>query len=228
MRDWASWYNLIYLLPAVVAVCVLLVSALAGVAGDEGDADVSDLGEPGDLDADALVAEGDADESLLGDAGRHLLGFFGVGRAPLTLVLASLMLGWGLLGLAANELLRPLLGDPARFIGLSLAIAAIGSLLGAKLFAEFSARVMPKDESYAIKREGLLGLTGTVVYPVTVSAGRVHVRDRHRTLHQLSARVAPGQPLIPKGTQVIVASMDPDRHYLIVEPLGFTKGAISE
>jgi hypothetical protein len=87
---------------------------------------------------------------------------------------------------------------------------------------------MPNDESYAIKREGLLALTGTVVYPVTDSAGRVHVRDRHRTLHQLSARVAPGQPPIPKGTQVIVASMDPDRHYLIVEPLGFAKCAKSD
>ena len=82
---------------------------------------------------------------------------------------------------------------------------------------------MPKDETYAIKRDALVGLTGTVVYPVCETAGRVHVRDRHRNCHQAAARVAPGQPAIPKGAPIIVATLDPDRRYLIVEPLGFTK-----
>jgi membrane protein implicated in regulation of membrane protease activity len=220
MTDWSRWYNLVYLLPAGIAVFVLLIAAVAGAGGDDGEADAGDLGDPGDLDAEALG--GDADDSPLGEAGRHLLVFLGAGRVPLTMILGSLMLGWGLFGLGANEFLRPVLGAPARFIVPSLAVAALGSLLTAKLFAEFAARVMPKDETYAIKRDALLGLTGSVVYPVSETAGRVHVRDRHRTLHQAAARVVPGQPTIPKGTPIIVATLDPDHRYLIVEPLGFT------
>jgi len=223
MSDWARWYNLVFLLPAGVAVFVMLISAIGGAAGDDADADAGDLGDPGDVDADALDAAADGDDSLFGDAGRHLLIFLGIGRAPTSIVVGSLMLGWGLFGLAANEFLQPVLREPGRFIGPSLAVAAVGSLLTGKLFAEIAARLMPNEETYAIKREGLLGRTGTVIFAVSDAAGRVHIRDAHRTLHQAAARVAPGQPPISKGTQVIVASMDLDRHYLIVEPLGFRK-----
>jgi hypothetical protein len=159
--------------------------------------------------------------------GQQLLGFFGVGRAPITIVAGSLMIGWGLFGWGATELLRPVLRWPVLFIGPSLAAAAGGALLSAKLFAELSARLMPQDETCAIPREGLVGLTGKVVYPVSEIGGRVHVFDQFRTLHVEAARVDPGQPPIEKGTEVIVASMNPDQGYLIVEPLGFTRFAIN-
>lgn len=159
--------------------------------------------------------------------GRQLLGFFGLGRAPITIVASSLLLGWGLCGLGATELLRPILHYPALFVLPSLAVASAGGLVSAKLFGELAARLMPQDESYAISREGFLGLTGKVVYPVSETAGRVHIFDRFRTLHVASARVLPGQPPLAKGTEVIVASLDPDRGTLIVEPLGFSGAAIT-
>jgi membrane protein implicated in regulation of membrane protease activity len=155
--------------------------------------------------------------------GRQLLGFFGIGRAPLPIVLGSLMIGWGFFGLAATETLRSLLRLPALFVLPSMAIAAGGALATAKLFAELSARLMPKDETYAISREGLLGLTGKVIYPVSATGGRIHIYDQYHTLHVASARIAPGSPPIERGAEVIVASADPDNRYLIVEPLGFSK-----
>jgi membrane protein implicated in regulation of membrane protease activity len=156
-------------------------------------------------------------------AAQQLLGFFGVGRAPLTIVLGSMMIGWGLFGLGATELLRPVLRFPALFVGPALAVAAAGSLLTAKLFGELSARAMPQDESYAISREGLVGLAGKVVYPVTDTGGRVHVFDQFRTLHVASARLAPGVPPLGKGTEVIVTSLEPERGCVLVEPLGFSR-----
>src|SRR6266568_2752942 len=63
--------------------------------------------------------------------------------------------------------------------------------------------------------------------PVSETGGRVHVFDQFRTLHAEPARVTPGQAPIEKGTEVIVASMDPDHGYLIVEPLGFSRSALS-
>jgi membrane protein implicated in regulation of membrane protease activity len=142
-------------------------------------------------------------------------------------LLGSLMIGWGLFGLAATETLRPLLRLPALFALPSMAVAAVGSLLTAKLFGELAARVMPKDESYALSRDALLGLTGKVVFPVSETAGRVHLYDQFHTLHVASARVAPGSAPIGRGTTVIVASADPDHRYLIVEPLGFATGSKS-
>jgi membrane protein implicated in regulation of membrane protease activity len=161
--------------------------------------------------------------------GQQLLGFFGVGRAPLTVVIGSLLIGWGLFGLAATDLLRHTLHWPALLtFAPSLAAAVAGALLSAKLFGEVAARLMPRDESCAIPREGLLGLAGKVVYPVSESSGRVHVFDSFRTLHVEPARVSPGQPAIEKGTEVIVASMDPDHGYLIVEPLGFSRSSVRQ
>jgi membrane protein implicated in regulation of membrane protease activity len=155
--------------------------------------------------------------------GRQLLGFFGIGRAPLTIVLGSLMIGWGVFGLAATETLRSLLRLPALFVLPAMGIAAGGALVTAKLFAELSARLMPQDETYALTREGLLGLTGKVVYPVSETGGRIHIYDQYHTLHVAAARLAPGAPPLERGTEVVVASADPDNRYLIVEPLGFSK-----
>jgi membrane protein implicated in regulation of membrane protease activity len=218
MMDLLRWYNLIFLLPAGVAVLVLLVSGLE--SGEDSDADVSDGGDGGDA-AEGDDA-GDGDESAEDGPARHVLGFFGVGRAPLTIVLAALLIGWGISGIAANEALQPRLQIPGRFIGLSLAIAAGGALVSAKLLAELAARFMPKDESYAVSQAELVGLTGKVIYPVSESAGRIHIRDRFRTLHVKPARVAPGAPPIAKSVEVIVASEDAQRRYVVVEPLGIT------
>jgi len=132
------------------------------------------------------------------------------------------MLGWGVFGWLAVEVLRPSLHYPALFILPSAGIALAGALLSAKLLGELMARFMPQDETYAISTDGLMGLTGKVVYPVSETAGRVHVFDQFRTLHVTPARVRPGAEGLTRGTEIIVASLPPDRHYVIVEPLGFT------
>jgi membrane protein implicated in regulation of membrane protease activity len=224
MSDWLRWYNLIYLLPAGVAVLVLLMSAVD--FGDGGEVDGGEVGDGGDVDGDAWEDGDGGDGEDRPDPGvpRQLLGFLGVGRAPLTIVIGGLLIGWGLFGLGANEMLRPSLKIPAAFMGPSVAIAAAGSLLTARVFAEMAARLMPKDETAAIRQEDLVGLTGKVIYPVSETAGRVHLRDRFRTLHVKSARLVPGVPPLGKGTEVIVVSIDADHRYVMVEPLGFSLG----
>jgi hypothetical protein len=249
--EWLHWYYLIYLLPAAVAVLVLMMSGLGGHhaghahAGHAGphlhahhtSAHTGAAGHataPAGAHVHSLTAHhhaggprtqaGGHTASRAPSAGQQLLGFFGVGRAPITIVLGSLMIGWGLVGMAVTDTLRrDLLWPPALFVAPALAAAAAGSMAAAKLFAELSARLMPKDESCAIGREGLLGLTGRVVYPVTETGGRVHLFDQYRTLHVEPARVNAGQAPIAKGTEVIVASMDSDRNVLIVEPLGIQR-----
>lgn len=253
--EWLQWYYLIYLLPAAVAVLVLLLTGVSGHHGGHshaGHGGVHLHAHHGALHAHgggqhtghavaqthAPAAHGHAharsgqshDQSAQRTAGpaQQLLGFFGVGRAPLTIVIGSMMIGWGLVGMAVTDTLQRLHWPPVLFVGPALAGAAAGSLVFVKLFGELSARLMPRDETYAIGREGLLGLTGKVVYPVTEAGGRVHLFDQYRTLHVKPARVGPGQAPIEKGTEVIVASIDPERDTLIVEPLGFSRSVRSE
>jgi hypothetical protein len=248
--EWLHWYYLIYLLPAATAVLVLLMTGLGGAHGQHSHGAHGGLylhahGGHGHTHAHALghghaptAAHGHAHQAAGGhshashdaqhggrnepSAARQLLGFFGVGRAPITIVVGSLMLGWGFCGVVALELLRPILGSPALFVGPSALAAGAGGLLCAKVFGELAARVMPQDESYAITREGMLGLTGKVVYTVTETGGRVHIFDQFRTLHVLSARVAAGAEPVEKGTEVIVAAMDAEGRFVVVEPLGFS------
>jgi hypothetical protein len=244
--EWLHWYYLIYLLPAATAVLVLLMTGLGGAHGHHSHSAHGRLHlhahaghghVRGILHGHAGAGHGHTHPAVAGhsptsgvpQSGRHephaagqLLGFFGVGRAPITIVIGSMMIGWGFCGTVALEILRPMLGSPALFVGPSALVAGVGAMICAKVFGELAARVMPRDESYAISREGLLGLTGKVVYEVTESGGRVHVFDQFRTLHVTPARVAPGAAPLEKGTEVIVAAMDPQRRFLVVEPLGFS------
>jgi membrane protein implicated in regulation of membrane protease activity len=245
--EWLHWYYLIYSLPAGAAILVLLMSGMGaprvGLRGSHGAlrlhlprmgghqrALTPHAPHAGHTSAAPRAgthrhARHDASRpSLAPSILRQLLGFFGVGRAPLPIVLGSLLIGWGFFGLAATETLRPLLRLPALFMLPALAIATAGALVTARLFAELSARLLPRDESYALARDGLLGLTGRVVYPVTETTGRIHIYDPYHTLHVASARLAPGSTALQNGAEVIVVSAGPGDRYLLVEPLGFSTG----
>src|SRR5688572_19826686 len=128
MGEWLRWYYLIYLLPAGLAVLLLLLAGL-GPVGDADGADAAPADADVDLDVEGPAAEageaGDADGDGVGGV-RGALAFLGVGRAPLTLVCASLMIGWGLWGIVATEVLKPLLKAPAAFALPAMVAAAAG------------------------------------------------------------------------------------------------------
>jgi hypothetical protein len=149
---------------------------------------------------------------------QRTLSFFAVGRAPVTIVLGSMMLGWGLCGYITVGALQPVLRFPAAFVPPALGIAVGGGLLFAKVFGEIAAHLIPQEESSAVSVEDLVGLFGTVVYPVSDTEGRIHVFDAFRTLHVEPAHVAPGAASIAKGTSVKVTAISPDGDYLIVTP----------
>jgi hypothetical protein len=236
--QWLEWYYLIYLLPAAVAVFVLLASGFAGHEG--GHADGADVHADFSMHGGAHFADGHAGHFHLdhhhaghdggGDTDGHspgastrLLGFFGVGRAPLTMVVGSLMIGWGLFGLGATELLREAFPDSLGFIPVAMAAATGGALLTAKVFGELTARLMPGDESFAIRANDVVGLTATVIYPVSDALGRVHVWDRNRTLHARTARLAEPGEALERGVVVLITGMDPTGRHLLVRSVDAAK-----
>jgi hypothetical protein len=70
------------------------------------------------------------------------------------------------------------------------------------------AKLVPKDESYAIELSSLVGRVGTVaVGPLDQGLpGRVRVKDEHGNLHTVTASAAPDTPALPQGAAVLLVA----------------------
>ena len=115
----ATWWNLIYVIPFGLALVYLGVYAVSGLTFGEDleiDHDV-DLDHDVDVDHDVEVdADADGETEVGGGSSSAFmaaLGWLGVGRIPLSLVLMVLLLTWGGIGFAVNQIARPLAHPPA-------------------------------------------------------------------------------------------------------------------
>ncbi|MBW3622205.1 MAG: DUF1449 family protein [Armatimonadetes bacterium] len=156
-------------------------------------------------------------ESHDSSMGQQLLLFFGIGRAPLTLLLQGFLLTWGVVGFYVTRMLSEQWRDPAWFVPVGMVTAGLSGLLGMKLLGAVGSRYLKPVESYAMRQDDLLGEIGTVIYPVTETSGRVHVYDRHGTLHIESCRIGPGEEAIPRNAKVLLVRHDPQRDLYRVE-----------
>lgn len=217
-----DWQYLIFLLPIAFGTMYLLLMAV-GMFGGEGDADVSaghDVGlDHGDVGvghgdiAHADVSHGDIGHAHVEHAGAGhgmhagafdaLLGFFGLGKAPLSILMMSYCFVWGGVGVAGLTLL----GEPA--VWKAAGIAAVTTVLGTRYLAIGLSKVIPSVESYHTPLAALEGLSGEVLYAITENSGTVRVRDQQQNLRDVPCRIAPGEKSIPAGTKVVLFYYDP-------------------
>ncbi len=142
---------------------------------------------------------------------------FGVGRAPLPMVVEFFLICWGLVGLWAvgNWVHAP---HPNLFQMLpSLGLALGGGWAGSRAAAEVVGRIMPRDETSVVSRDALYGLTGKVAFPVSEKSGRVHIYDEFGTLHDEMCCVPDGHALITRGSVVRIVDRDRASGRLLVE-----------
>lgn len=202
-----QWWNLIFLLPAVAALLYLLLMAL-GAAPTEGHDAGFDLhadidGEVDlDVDGDAHVETGEAHGN--GDPVPSVLSLIGVGRIPLSLVLMSFAFLWGFFGWAGNLAFGTILPAPGLFIWPSLLLALVAATVLTRSLAAGLGRLMPATESYGAGAQELVGRMADVRYPLTESSGTVQLYDRFGSLHEVAARVLPGETAIPAGAKVVL------------------------
>jgi membrane protein implicated in regulation of membrane protease activity len=227
-----GWWNLIFILPFGLALVYLGLYTLSGVTFGDADADVSgdihadvdgDLHMEMDADADADIhADVDADTdagsdfehpSIDHDAGEGpsqgghspamaALGWMGVGRVPVSIVMMVLFLCWGFIGFSSNYLLWPKLQVPTRLVLMSLPIALVGSVIVTRLVVQLTARFLPTNETYVGRRHELLGMKGEAIYNIDGESGVVCVRDERGDLFQIPCRVYRDQRTIAKGSTV--------------------------
>jgi membrane protein implicated in regulation of membrane protease activity len=217
-----AWWNLIYLLPLGLASIYLLCMAFTGVGLSDTDADAdADADVDADTDADVHVdadadaeadADADADVSHDVDAVDHtapdttydMLGFLGVGKLPISLLVLILLITWGMIGFIANAATWTLIASETLVPLVSIPAAALGSVLATSGIAALVSRWMPLNENYVHRKAELVGRLAEAVLPIDENFGMVALKDERGDRFQLPCRVAPGQPAIAKGQQVVL------------------------
>lgn len=180
-----EWWNLIFLLPAFAAVLYILLLAVGAMPFDDFGVDIAD-----------------------GDADHDVLSLLGIGRVPLALVLVTFCLLWGFIGWFATRAFSTIWPNPGVFVWPALAAAFFGAGLLTSLMARGVGRLIPRSASQSTGARDLVGRMAETRYPVSATAGSVQVYDRHGSLHEVSARVLPGEAPIPAGTPVVLWRYD--------------------
>lgn len=191
-----EWQYLIFELPIVAALLyvVLMASGLS-------------LGEDAHLDVGHDVHV-EADHHVHAEAhGHHLhilgavLGFLGIGKVPLSILMMSACFIWG----AAGLLLLVMLGVDS--ILKVVAFTALAAGVGTRLVAEGLSALIPREESYYTPKEHMVGQVGEVLYEVTRASGTVRLRDPSGNLLDLDCRTR-GDECIKSGTRVVLHEYD--------------------
>jgi membrane protein implicated in regulation of membrane protease activity len=193
--DLLQWWNLIFLLPAVAALLYLLLLSLGAIPAEGHDFDAGDAGH--------LELHGHLDHPD-GDPFHGALSLIGVGRIPLSLILMSFAFLWGFFGWLGTQIFATFLTTPELFVWPSLVVALVGASVFTRVLAFGLGRLMPGTESYGAEARELIGRMADVRYPLTEKTGTVQLHDQHGSIHEVPARVLPGEAAIPAGTRVVL------------------------
>lgn len=227
MPELLAWWNLIYILAFFFALLYAVLNAL-GLAseGGTGMEHAADAGADHDVpdfhvDDGAQAASQPPTPSVL----EEVLSFFGLGKVPLSVLIMTFLITFGVVGWAGNLLLRPVLVTPLAFFPLSCGAAVVLGLGGTKLLAASLGRWLKPIESAAVRQSQLVGRIGTASLPVNATFGTALVRDDYGTLHKVTCRVREGAQTVPKGQSLLLVSYVPEKlpgrrasGYFIVEP----------
>lgn len=205
-------------------------------------ADHGDLGHGADIHANhgdighhlpAEVAHGEvahdaqaehAHEAGHGNRNHHesvftqILEAFGIGRGvPISVMLPFCMMLWGVLGLASNQALHPLLRFPAIYVWVSALLSLFGTSLIARGMSGVVARYLQMGQVPNMSRERLIGATGVAVFTVDDRSGVADVHDTVGTVHRISCHVPEGKPPLPAGTPLVVTDYEVETGRYLVE-----------
>lgn len=179
---------------------------------DFGNADphLFDFAEP---EVDAELPEADAPSGGPAE-------WLGVGKMPVLIWIAALLLGFGATGFALQSFVASLLTFPLPPI-LAAFPAALAGIWFARNFGATFARLLPKTETTAMSERHLGRRTGVVTQGTARrgSPSEVKVKDRHGNTHYLRGEPLKDDEEIPAGTEVLVLRHRFEEGYRLV-PLG--------
>lgn len=188
-----------FTLAALVMGGLVLVEILSLIVGHSASALVDSL-----LDHDVAPgfhAEAGADSDF---SPSGVMSWINVGRVPFLILLILALAGFAVLGFViqaiAGAIVAPL---PSLLAGIGAALLTVPFL---RVSSRALAQVIPKDESYVITADDLLGTTAEVTLgPLDAGLpGQVRALDRHGNAHFVRARAAEGATAMKQGERVLL------------------------
>ncbi len=204
------WYNLIFIIP-ILFVIFYVILQIFGLAFDFG-ADVDMSAGEADIDVDSVASAFSALE--------RALAFINVGKVPLTIIIATFMLFWGVTGFSSNEIIQDVLGSfPSVFILVSCAAAFVVGIIATKLVSGVVARLFPDVETYSSDNQSLLGQVAQVVSgQVTLKFGRAKIKDQYGNVLTVFCRISEGKEVPKRGDEIVLIDYDPsDNKFEVVK-----------
>ncbi|HEY0111522.1 MAG TPA: YqiJ family protein [Allosphingosinicella sp.] len=136
--------------------------------------------------------------------GGDLLGWLGVGRVPLLMLLVVFLAFFGLVGLTLQQLAGPLplwIATPA---------AAAASLPLTGIGARGLAKIVPQDETTAVSLDSLVGKRGTITIGTARrgSPAQARVKDVHGQPHYVMVEPHDEAHPISEGETVLLSRRD--------------------
>ncbi len=148
------------------------------------------------------------------------LSWLNLGRVPLLILLMILIGLFAVSGMFMQAFLAswisPLPALPASGIAGAFALVATGKV------SRFIAKIMPRDETYALTDNELVGRVGTVTVGPLEShvVGKISIVDGHGNRHFPRARPANAGEAIEIGARVLIVSMKGREYRVIRAPDG--------
>ena len=205
------WYNLLFVLPVVVAIIYLFLHTLT--ASDVGGLDAG-FGDLGVIAADRLPST--QERSVL----NRFLTFLNAGRLPPLMVVAPFILCWGFIGFVCNHWFVPLFEGVVFLAVLVSALAAFAlSSLMTRLLSQGIAFVFPTAQTAEIHRADLVGTVATVTsIDVNTEFGMARTEDVPFNV-TIFCRVDEGEARIRQGQSVVLWDYDANLNCYKVQQL---------
>ena len=195
-----------------------MMGVLDNLVPDDWDLDADldvDAGVDMDLDANLdmdvdMDADLDADADVGGGAGSFLqmvLGFFGIGRVPLLVVIVAFLTSFGLAGYATQMVVHGVSG-----YYLPALLASIPAFLGGSFVTRYLAiglgRLIPDIETEAVETKTFIGRTAVLIMG-EARAGKpaqAKLRDHNGQAHYLLIEPDQADMVFREGDQVLLVS----------------------
>jgi hypothetical protein len=189
--------------PFLVAYGFLIVLGLILAVGG-----LMDHGHDHDADVDGHPAiHGDVDGDGDVDFADSMLGFLGIGRVPLTMLLLTFCWAFGSTGFLTQWIAYKVTG--ALFPSLiASAIAIVPAIFLHGMVAKGIAKITDRDDSTAIHSDAFVGKTATIVIGQTTKGKptQAKLKDQHGQTHYLMVEPHREEDSLQAGEEVVVVA----------------------
>lgn len=148
----------------------------------------------------------------------NAISWVNAGGVPL-LIFVLLVLGmFSIAGFLIQDIARAISAPLPTIIAAPAALVVALPVVRAS--SRLVARIIPRDESYAVDLGDLVGRVGEVVIgPLDQGLpGRVRVKDIHGNVHFVAASAAPSSLPLPQGASVLLVDRDDTRFVAVAVP----------